>query len=102
MLSENGVTFILENKRSEDDGISDHQYSTSNNEIEYLNQISYEHFFTDYLRKNKPCIIFLKDIKMWRSSLDWIADEKPNFDFLEEHFGGIFFNINIMIYYIRH
>lgn len=93
MLSKGIVTLAFDEREKEHHdclGIREYKFSSSNKMIDRLENISYEKFFTDYLNKNVPCIISLENIKTWQSSMDWIIDEKPNFDFLEQMFGNIF------------
>lgn len=94
MLSAEIVTSTFEGwKNHTRDNHENIQYANifPNKTLDYLRNISYEDFFTNYLSANKPCIIVLKDVEFWKSRKHWAANEKPNFVFLEKEFGGIFY-----------
>lgn len=93
MLSKGVVTLTFDERRKKQHdclGICEYKFSSSSKTIDRLKNISYEKFFTDYLNKNVPCIISLENTETWQSNMDWIVDEKPNFDFLEQMFGNFF------------
>lgn len=50
-----------------------------------INEVTYWDFFENYLFVNKPCI--LRSVSNnWVSSKYWVADNKPNFDYLLENY----------------
>lgn len=65
--------------------------SAINKTVDYVNNVSYETFFTNFLTLNKTCILSIQDTGSWRSTLEWVTNGKPNFDFLEREFGGNFY-----------
>lgn len=100
MLSKGVVTLTFDERQKKQHdclGIREYKFSSSSKTIDRLENISYETFFTDYLNKNVPCIISIENIKTWHSSMDWIVDGKPNFDFLEQMFGNIFIFLIIAV-----
>lgn len=53
-----------------------------------ISDVSYEYFFVNYLKANKPCIISSSMTMNWKSRLEWVsADGQPDFKFLEQSFG---------------
>lgn len=61
-------------------------------------QLSYQHFFREYLRPNRPCL--LKNVTQdWVAQKRWVKDGKPNFSYLKEKYGkclGIMGRVGIM------
>ncbi|BES89517.1 JmjC domain, hydroxylase [Nesidiocoris tenuis] len=50
-------------------------------------QLSYQHFFREYLRPNRPCL--LKNVTQdWVAQKRWVKDGKPNFSYLKEKYGN--------------
>lgn len=88
MITQNTVSLFFQENNIVNNEESHQKYSTSNKTIDYVKNITYETFFTNYLMLNKPCIIALKDTKLWKSTLEWAVDGKPNFEFLEQEFGS--------------
>ncbi|GIY00346.1 2-oxoglutarate and iron-dependent oxygenase JMJD4 [Caerostris darwini] len=57
--------------------------------VAHISNISYECFFTNYMKANKPCILSSSFTENWKSRSEWItSDGKPNFIFLEKEFGS--------------
>ncbi|GIY93508.1 2-oxoglutarate and iron-dependent oxygenase JMJD4 [Caerostris extrusa] len=57
--------------------------------VDHISNISYECFFTNYMKANKPCILSSSFTENWKSRSEWItSDGKPNFIFLEKEFGS--------------
>lgn len=105
MLSQDFVRLLLESKRENlPNGCEEFQYEHSvNKSIDRLKNISYETFFSNYLDANKPCIISLTDVECWQSSLEWVANKKPNFEYLKQNFGrysSILYVLNFLFPFI--
>ncbi|GBM26022.1 JmjC domain-containing protein 4 [Araneus ventricosus] len=57
--------------------------------IDRISDVSYEYFFINYLKANKPCLISSSVTMNWKSRLEWVsADGQPDFKFLERNFGS--------------
>ena len=40
-----------------------------------LGNISYDEFFSDYMRRNVPCVLDLRHTESWPSRQDWVKQE---------------------------
>ncbi|XP_055951203.1 2-oxoglutarate and iron-dependent oxygenase JMJD4-like isoform X2 [Argiope bruennichi] len=68
-------------------GLSNINYEIGN--INRISDVSYEYFFTKYMRANRPCIISSSVTMNWKSRLEWVStDGQPDFEFLERNFGS--------------
>lgn len=52
-----------------------------------IDEFSYNDFFCKYLIPNKPCIIQSNATKNWFCRNNWVKNEAPNFQLLQELFG---------------
>lgn len=50
-------------------------------------KVTYNDFFSEYLTRNKPCVIDLEATENWPCRRQWVLDGAPNFEALNSLFG---------------
>ena len=63
-------------------------HGTNIDQIDYIEEpITYQKFFTEYLLRNKPCVLGSWATDSWRNRAEWVKNNEPNLDYLVEKFG---------------
>ena len=63
-------------------------HGTNIDQIDYIEEpITYQNFFTEYLLRNKPCVLGSWATDSWKSRAEWVKNNEPNLDYLVEKFG---------------
>ena len=77
-------------------------HGTNNiDQIDYIEKpITYQDFFTEYLLRNKPCVLGSWATNNWKSRAEWVKNNELNLDYLVEKFGrNNILTLNLVIFY---
>ncbi|XP_034948136.1 2-oxoglutarate and iron-dependent oxygenase JMJD4 [Chelonus insularis] len=61
---------------------------TVNSIVKINCSMTYDHFFSQHLLKNQPCVIEKGIVNKWPCAQQWSLDDAPNFQYLRQFYGN--------------